>query len=143
MDMSMQAVNTISIPYLIKRLGVFRGLMMYKVFKNGYRNIKHFNSWATRWYLSILNKDGLVICPGPNLAINIGLDGGAHYDSEDKKRPGYDLKLGLLSWPLKYNDDMNIDSNQKRFDSKYYFQNRMFGLKKKLKRKVGLLRPQY
>ena len=59
MDMSMSAANNLSATYLIKRLGFFRGLMMKKVFLNGYKNLDRFNSWATRWYLSILAYDGL------------------------------------------------------------------------------------
>ncbi len=66
MDMSMSAAKDMSLLYLIKRLGFFRGTMMLYYFKAALKSLDTFNSWATRWYLSILNYDGLVICPGVN-----------------------------------------------------------------------------
>lgn len=134
MDMSMSSLNNISVPYLIKRLGIFRGLMMMRTFKIGFRHLESFNSWATRWYLSILNFDGLVICPGVNMALNIGLQEGTHFDKEDKNRPGFDLAIKPFNWPIEFNDQFKIDQKQKIYDSKYYFKNRMFGLKKKIRK---------
>lgn len=136
MDMSMSAVPWLKVSYLIKRLGIFRGTMMYKYFNDGYANLESFNSWATRWYLSILVNDGLVICPGPNLSINIGLLEGTHYDSQDKNRPGYDLQIGKLEWPIVYNDSLMVDKKQKKYDNKFFFDNRMFGLKKIIAKKI-------
>lgn len=139
MDMSMSGVKNLSIQYLIKRLGIFRGLMMMKTFKTGYKHLESFNSWATRWYLSILNYDGLVICPGVNMAINIGLQDGTHFDADDKKRPGFDLTITPFKWPIKYNDEIKIDIKQKHYDSEYYYQNRLFGLKKIIKKGLSKL----
>lgn len=134
MDMSMSAIKRMSCSYLVKRLGLFRGLMMYRTFITGYNNIENFNSWATRWYLSILAHDGFVICPGVNLAVNIGLLEGTHYDADDKNRPGQDLKIVDIKWPITYNDTLVIDKLQKEYDSKYYFGQRYFGLKKKIRK---------
>ncbi len=132
MDMSMSAVNRLSTWYLIKRLGMFRGLMMKRNFLSGHRHLESFSSWATRWYLSILDHDGLVICPGANLAINIGMEGGTHFDASDANRPGAFLTLGIMEWPLIYNDSFKVDIKQKKYDSKFYFVDRMYGLRKKL-----------
>jgi len=136
MDMSMSAVQRLSIINLSKRLGLFRAYMMLKTFKGGYIHLSTFRSWATRWYLSILDNDGLVICPGVNLALNIGTDGGTHFDKLDQKRPGAKLKLGNVTWPLQYNDSLIPDEWQKRCDSVFFISNRIFGLKKKFKRIV-------
>lgn len=133
MDMSMSAMKTLKLEYVIKKLGFFRGCMMYKTFKNGYKNLDNFNSWATRWYLSILSRDALVICPGVNLAINIGLTEGTHFDEKDALRPGYDLKIGKMEFPIVYNDSLLPDKFQKIADSKFFFKTRMYGLKKKIK----------
>lgn len=132
MDMTMSAAEKISSLSLVKNLGFFRGLMMKYYFVSAYRHINTFNSWATRWYLSIMAKDGLIICPGVNLAINIGMDGGAHYEKGDKD-PYENLRILEMEWPLMYNDIQKIDLNQKRFDSQDFFKVRMIGLKKKLR----------
>lgn len=128
MDMSMSAADRISTSFLIKRLGLFRGVMMKALFLDGKKHLSTFSSWATRWYLSILDNDALVICPGVNLALNIGLDNGTHFDAIDAKRPGCDLKLGYIDWPLVYDDSFVIDRKQKMKDSVFYFKNRMFGI---------------
>lgn len=131
MDMSMKAVKELSTFYFIKRLGLFRGMMMRYYFKKGYRHINNFNSWATRWYLSILALDGLVLCPGVNLAINIGMEGGTHYYSA-RDNLYSSLSIGKMDWPLVYNDKCAIDKKQKKYDSIDFFCIRMIGLKKKL-----------
>ena len=132
MDMSMSAVNRLSAYYFINRLGFFRGLMMRYYFKTAYNHIESFTSWATRWYLSILAHDGLVICPGANLAINIGMSGGEHYQSKDNN-PYKDLKIGNMEWPLLYNDKLEAERLQRKYDSRDFLRIRMFGLKNKLK----------
>lgn len=136
MDMSMSAVNRMTLVDLAKRLGWFRAYMSMKLFKNGHKNLETFSSWATRWYLSILDNHGLVICPGVNLALNIGTDAGTHFNKFDQKRPGAKLKLGNIIWPLVYNDSYVPDAKQKKFDSDFFFRNRVFGLKKKLIKRV-------
>ena len=135
MDMTMSATNKLSAMYLIKRLGWFRGLMMRHRFKVAYNNIENLSSWATRWYLSILNHDGLVICPGVNLSINIGIDGGAHYQSGDEN-PYKRLKIGKIVWPLVYNDVLLPDKSQTKYDNKEYLRLRWIGAKKKLKKMI-------
>lgn len=135
MDMSMSAANNLSSYYLIKRLGLFRGLMMRYYFRKAYNHIESFSSWATRWYLSILAHDGLVICPGANLAINIGMSGGEHYQRFDNN-PYKDLTIRNIEWPLVYNDILEADRLQKKYDSRDFLRIRMFGLKNKLKNGV-------
>lgn len=130
MDMSMSATNRLSNSYLIKRLGVFRGLMMKYYFKDGLKHIATFSSWATRWYLSILDHDGLVIVPGVNLALNIGFDGGAHYEKGDKNF--YEgLTIGKMQWPIIYNDLLRPDKKQKKCDNKDFLKVRMGGVRRK------------
>lgn len=135
MDMSMSYATQISIFWLIKRLGLIRGLMMYRYFMSGYSNLGTFGSWATRWYLSILKYDGLVLVPGVNLSINIGTDGGAHYNDGDKD-PFAKLRIGRIVLPLKYNDDIKIDKKQTIFDSKEFVKVRWIGLKKLITNKI-------
>ena len=129
MDMQMKAAPKLSRWYLVKRLGIFRGLMMKYYFMKAYNSLPNFNSWATRWYLSILANDGLVICPGVNLAVNIGMDGGAHYEVGDED-PYKDLKIGQIKWPIKYNDNLVADSKQRKYDSKTFLKVRIIGFRK-------------
>lgn len=131
MDMTMSAANRLSFWYLVKRLGLFRGIMMKNYFKSGLAHIDTFGSWATRWYLSILDQDGLVICPGTNLALNIGMDGGAHYENNTKD-PYAGLRIGKLKWPIRYNDTLVPDKKQKMFDNKDFMRVRLFGLRNKV-----------
>lgn len=133
MDMSMIAVNQLSISSLIMKFGIFRGLMKYYYFMSAYKQLETFNSWATRWSLSILAHSGLVICPGVNLAINIGINGGTHFEKGDIN-PYANLKIGKIAWPLVYNDNQIIDKRQKSYDSRDFFQVRMIGLRKLIKK---------
>lgn len=134
MDMDMGSISRLTFWNLRKRLGSFRAYMMRKTFVKGYKHIDTFSSWATRWYMSILDNNGLVLCPGVNLAINIGTDGGTHFDAYDLKRPGAKLKLGNMKWPLVYNDSMVPDVKQKKCDSDFFYENRVFGVKKKIRK---------
>lgn len=133
MDMQMKAAPKLSRWCLVKRLGMFRGLMMKKYFMSAYHSLPNFNSWATRWFLSILENDGLVIVPGVNLALNIGMDGGAHYEAGDED-PYSGLTLGNIKWPIKYNDRLIPDNKQKHYDNKMFLKVRLIGVRKKIRK---------
>lgn len=133
MDMSMSAAPGLTYRFLFSRLGIFEGVMRKQYFVNGYRHLDTFNSWAWRWSLSILANNGLVIVPGVNLAKNIGTDGGAHYNTNDVD-PYADLKIGSMTWPLLYNDNLMIDKRQAHYDEKDFFRVRMIGLKKRIRK---------
>lgn len=137
MDMTMSKVPLLSYRFLIKKLGFFQGVMMKYYFKQAYRLIQEgrFNSWATRWMLSVLINDGLVIKPGVNLAINIGMEGGAHYEKGDKD-PYSNLRIGHIEWPLVFNDSFNVDKMQAQYDADDFWNVRMIGLKKKIRKLI-------
>lgn len=131
MDIAMKYTNEITISYLVKRLGLFRGIMMNYYFKSLRKRVPNLNTWDTAWYLSILANDGLVICPGVNLALNIGTDGGTHYN-KGYKDPYAHLTIGNITWPLEYNDNVFPDKLQTYYDNKDFFRIRMIGLRKKI-----------
>ena len=137
MDMTMSAAPNLTYRFLIRKLGWFEGVMMKYYFTSAYRLIQEnsFSSWATRWMLSVLVNDGLVIKPGINLAINIGMDGGAHYDKDDKN-PYADLKIGNMEWPLVYNDSLKVEKKQARYDARDFWNVRMIGLIKKIRKLI-------
>jgi hypothetical protein len=131
MDMSMSAVPSLTYSFLFKKLGFFEGYMWKRNLTKAYNNIETFNSWATRWFLSVLVNEGLVIVPGVNLGINIGFDGGAHYTKDDID-PYEDLQIGHLGWPLFFNDSFSIDWLQSKYDEREYKRIKMLGLRKKI-----------
>ena len=133
MDFSMSELPKLNSHFFIKRLGLFEGLMQMRALKNGYNHIETFSSWAYRWYLSILVNDGLVIKPCVNLAINIGTDGGAHYETGDID-PYAGLKIGKIAWPLAFNDSLVLDKNLMNDESNDFFRIRMIGLRKKIRK---------
>ena len=134
MDMEMANLSKVSIWYLIKRIGIVRGVVEYSHFVSISKDLAHSTEWDVRWFFSIISNDGLVICPGVNLGLNIGFAGGTHFDPEDANRPGAKLLLHEMNWPLVYNDSLTIDRLQKHYDSRFYLINRYIGLRKKIKR---------
>lgn len=131
MDMSMSAVPGLTYSFMFKKLGIFEGYIKKRYYMAGYNNLANFRSWANRWALSILVNNGLVIIPGVNLAVNIGTDGGEHYETGDVD-PYANLRIGTMKWPLIYNDDFSIDLNQAKYDMRDFFRIRMIGLRKKI-----------
>lgn len=138
MDMSMSGANSISIPYLVKRIGLVKGCMKYYTFKQMHAHIEQSTSWATRWALSMLCHDALIICPGVNMGINIGMTSGEHYTSADATSPAFAYELQSMQWPIVYNDSQAVDRKQKWYDSRFFIAERAYGLFcKKLGLKFG------
>lgn len=133
MDMKMTAWPNISIWFLIKKFGLFRGLMMKHYWSGTYNHIETSTSWATRWFFSIIVNNGLCILPGNNLSINIGMDGGAHYEKGDVDPYAY-LKLGHLNWPLKYDDNIKPNPIVAKQGKADFRRVRWIGLKKKIRK---------
>lgn len=136
MDMNMTKWPSQSLFKLIRVFGFFKGCMMYYYWRGTYNNIAKSTSWATRWAFAIFAENGLCIIPGVNLAVNIGMDGGAHYSNGDIN-PYSHLKVDNMSFPLIYNDVTELDDRQHKLSKKDFFRIRMIGLRKKL-RKFGI-----
>lgn len=134
MDMQMTGITKTTIPYLVKRIGLFRGCMMYYYFHQLYRHLEQSTSWATRWYHSILYHDGLVICPGVNLGVNIGFTQGEHYIKNDANRPEASVSLNALNWPIIYDDSKCINSKQQKYDTRYFIRTKWYGFLHKFTR---------
>lgn len=133
MDMTMSAAPKLSYMFFIRKLGVFEGIMTKRYFSYGYSHLPTFNSWAYRWCLSVHANNGLVIVPGVNLAINIGVDGGEHFEKGDVN-PYADLTISPLRWPLQYNDSLLIEKRQAKYDADDFLNQRMIGLRKKIRK---------
>lgn len=132
MDLNMSQYHRLSISFLIKRLGVFRGFMMNYYFTKMKENVKIATTWDTQWFWSILANDGFVIVPGVNLAVNIGMTEGTHY-KKNARNPYSMLKIDQFNWPLVFNDDFLIDKKQKFYDNIDFLRIRWFGLINRLK----------
>ena len=133
MDMRMKRWPEFSLLRLVKIFDIFRGVMMYYYWNRTYHNIENDSSWATRWFFSIIANGGLCIQPGVNLAINIGMDGGAHYEAGDVNPYAY-LKIEKMDWPLNYDDNAILNPLRLRLANKDFKRIRRIGAKKKLKR---------
>lgn len=119
---------------LIKRYGVFCGLMtIYYYYKCSNPNIK-FYSWDYVWCYNIAKNNGIAIAPRVNLSQNIGIgvEGSANYNINDKD-PYAHLKVGHIKWPIKILSDIMPDKEQQRYDRKDFFRVRMIGLNKKIR----------
>ena len=133
MDMTMSAAPNLSLIFFIRRLGLFEGIMTKRYFSYGYSHLSTFNSWAYRWCLSVHANNGLVIVPGVNLAINIGVDGGEHFEKGDVN-PYADLTISQLRWSLQYNDSLQIEKRQAKYDADDFLNQRIIGLRKKMRK---------
>lgn len=137
MDMKMNVLDRLTIFDMIGKMGFFHGIYSFIKTRKIKKNLDTYNSWAIRWFYSILEHDGLVISPGKNLAKNIGIDGGSHYEKGDVD-PYSNLECENIEWPLVYNDRIEIDEKQKKFDIKDFNRLRLIGLKKFIKKKCRL-----
>ena len=133
MDMQMKKWPEFTLFRLIKTFDIFRGVMMYYYLHSIYKNLEKSTSWATRWFFSIIANDGLCIQPGVNLAVNIGMKGGAHYKSDDVDPYGY-LNIEKMKWPLAYDDNVVLNPFRLYLANKDFKRIRWIGAKKKIKR---------
>ena len=139
MDMSMSRWKNISLLSLIKRLGLFQGLMFQWYWSTAYKTINSgqtFNSWATRWWMNQFEAEGFTISPMANLSRNIGCTGtgGAHYEADDTD-PYAHVKIGSLRFPLNHPAQVKMSKELDRSERDDFFRVRMIGLAKKLRRR--------
>lgn len=135
MDMRMTLWPTVSYLKVIKTFGFMKGIVQNYYWSTTYKHIETSTSWATRFAFSVFANDGLNIIPCDNLAINIGMDGGTHYDESDAKLYSNNF-IGSLNFPLVFNDSLKENVRLMRLEEKHFFNLRMIGLKKKLKRMI-------
>lgn len=102
--------------------------------ENFWKQVKDFkagkiNSWAIRWYLSVFNKDGLVLYPRHSMTQNIGTDGtGTHSDVDQAYR------VELAASKLRY-FPTEIEENQKAYEAiKYFYAHRKGNLLERIVR---------
>lgn len=136
MDMSMSLWPQMKIRNLLKRFGLFKGLMLAKYWSNDYKTISSggtISSWATRWAFNMAVHNGLNVAPYVNLSINVGCSGneGAHYSSKDVD-PYSNLKIGKMVFPLRHPKNVSLTREIVSIESKDFFRIRMIGLKKKI-----------
>lgn len=137
MDMKMSKWSSFSKWKSIKTYGLFQGGMMNYYWMMTYKHLNTNQSWATRWWFSIIQNNGICITPKANLAINIGIGNSdaTHYKKGEKDPYAY-LTLGRIEWPLKIPNHIYCDKEQLKYDRQDFFRIRMIGLKKKLLRLI-------
>lgn len=88
--------------------------------ENFWRQVKQFkagtiNSWAIRWYLSVFNRNGLILYPRDSMIQNIGTDGsGTHSDSDNV------YHVALADKPIS-NFPNKIEEHKAAYDEIRYF----------------------
>ena len=124
---------------LIKRFGLFQGLMTIRYYNLCSNPNKRLNSWDYTWSYVINRLDAVVICPKVNLSTNVGIgvSGSTNYSVNDED-PYRQLAVGNIKWPLSLNSSISIDKQQILDDRKDFFRVRMIGLRKKMKKYLGL-----
>lgn len=87
------------------------------------------NSWAIRWYLSVFNKNGLVLYPRHSMTQNIGTDGsGTHSDLDQAYR------VELETSRVKY-FPTEIEEHKKAYEAiKYFYTHRKGNILERLVR---------
>lgn len=124
---------------LIKRFGLFQGLMTIRYYNLCSNPNKKLNSWDYTWSYVINRLDAVVICPKVNLSTNVGIgvSGSTNYSVNDED-PYRQLAVGKIKWPLSLKSSISIDKQQILDDRKDFFRLRMIGLRKKMKKYLGL-----
>ncbi|MEJ5053288.1 sugar transferase [Sphingobacterium sp. MYb382] len=102
--------------------------------ENFWKQVKAFkagkiNSWAIRWYLSVFNKNGLVLYPRHSMTQNIGTDGsGTHSDLDQAYR------VELETSRVKY-FPTEIEEHKKAYEAiKYFYTHRKGNILERLVR---------
>lgn len=115
---------------LIKRFGLFQGLVtIWYYYKCSNPRIQ-FESWDYTWSYNILVNDGISLCPKVNLSSNIGTTIDGANAKEGNKDPYVNLRIGKVKWPIKYTNKVKIDEELDKADRADFFRLRMLGLKK-------------
>ena len=125
---------------LIRRFGVFQGLMSIYYYQKCSNPNNYFGSWDYTWSYIINKNDGLCICPKVNLSSNVGIGtiASTNYDIDDRD-PYASLTIGHLKWPIRLKKEIKPDRYQLRADRRDFLRVRMIGLKKKIRNVVKQL----
>lgn len=134
-DNTFKEWNTYKKSKLIKRFGLFQGLMTIRYYNSCSNPNKTLESWDYTWSYKININDGIVICPKVNLAINVGIGvaGSTNYSEDDQDLYAH-LSVGKIKLPLKIKKEIVIDKQQLKDDERDFLRVRMIGLKKKIRK---------
>ena len=122
---------------LIKRFGLFQGLMTIYYYHCCSNPKKKLESWDYTWSYIINRNNGICICPKVNLSTNVGIGsgGGTNYEDGDQD-PYAHLEMGHIKWPLKLRGQIEEDPDQLKADRKDFLRLRIIGLKKKIRKLI-------
>lgn len=141
MDPEMKEFHNITIWAMIKKFGWFQGPMFYRSLVHTYPNRHLLKPWDYIWRYSIMVNNGLCLIPEVNLAINrgIGTCEGSHYELGEKDY--YEgITMGTLTTPYNYPSELTIKPRMIRCQRNEYFNLKMFGLRKKIRRFLRISR---
>lgn len=135
MDMQMSNWSSYKFSSMLKTYGWFRSCFYVYYWTRAYKSIKRGtnNSWATRWNFSVLSNNGICISPKVNLSLNIGMNCGTHYFSQDIN-PYLGQRIGQLKFPLIIPESIEYNHYQLLIDRKEFRRLRYIGMKNKIRR---------
>ena len=116
---------------LIKRFGLFQGLVTIWYYSKCSNPTNNFGSWDYTWSYTINKLNGLCLCPRVNLSCNVGFVIDGSNFQEGDKNPYETLGIGRIKWPLKIHNKIVVDKVQLKNDEKDFFRMRCIGLRKK------------
>jgi hypothetical protein len=136
MDMNMSQWPQYKFRDLLGNFGFIYACFLLYYWNQAYK--RQTDSWATRWFFSVLINKGLCVSSNVNLSVNIGITtGGVHYEKGDTD-PYIHIPFGGLKLPIKVPDKIELTKKKLLAERKEFIRIRKIGLKKKLKRIYNL-----
>lgn len=118
---------------IIKTFGLFHGIIRWQLaWGKTYRNIDRSTSWATRWYFSCFYHRGVALCSKVNLAENIGMSSGTHFEKTVDSI--YEFEIGKVIFPLRIETRIVIDPVLDRLERRDFIRLKENAMKRKMKR---------
>lgn len=132
MDMNMTQWPQYKFRDLVKNYGFVYGIFMLYYWHVAYKT-NTGNSWAIRWWFSVLVNRGLCLSANVSLSKNTGIEiGGANYEKGDKN-PYTHIPFGSIKWPIQISERIELTKKKILAERKEFIRIRKIGLKKKIK----------
>lgn len=135
MDPEMKKYKSITLMHMIRKYGIFQGLMFMRTYRSCHTHRSALRTWDEIWRFSVMSSNGLCLIPMVNLAKNggIGTCEGCHYEIGEKDY--YEnITIGKLTKPYAYPQSLSISRQVRKNERLEYFRLKMFGLRKKFRR---------
>jgi GR25 family glycosyltransferase involved in LPS biosynthesis len=136
MDMNMSQWPQYKFKDLVENFGFIYACFLLYYWNKAYK--QQMDSWATRWFFSVLINNGLCVSSNVNLSVNTGITiGGVHYEKGDID-PYTHIPFGSIKWPVQIPYKIAITKEKILAERKEFIRIRKIGLKKKIRKYLHL-----